>query len=92
MVSLPFDILLFEIVMRLNARSIDRYKCVCREWRHGLSSWEFVWLHLNYAENYPVIYYCYVIVILKLKYFLSTLFLLVQNYLPFMKAGNSMGG
>ncbi|MFS7935405.1 putative F-box-like domain superfamily protein [Helianthus anomalus] len=58
MVSLPFDILFFEILMRLNARSIDRCKCVCREWRHGLPSWEFVWLHLNYNENYLVIYYC----------------------------------
>ncbi|MFS7912068.1 putative F-box-like domain superfamily protein [Helianthus anomalus] len=47
MVSFPFDILLFGILLRLNARSIDRCKCACREWRHGLSLWVFVWLHLT---------------------------------------------
>ncbi|MFS7912067.1 putative F-box-like domain superfamily protein [Helianthus anomalus] len=92
MVSLPFDILLFDILMRLNANSIDRCKCVCREWRHRLSSWEFVWLYLNYAESYLLIYYCCVLVRLNLKNFLSTLFLLIRIYLPFMNAGNSMGG
>ncbi|MFS7902533.1 putative F-box domain-containing protein [Helianthus anomalus] len=47
---LPFDVILFEILIRLNERSIDLCRCVCREWRHGLSSWEFVWR--LYAENY----------------------------------------
>ncbi|MFS8022634.1 putative F-box domain-containing protein [Helianthus anomalus] len=52
-VSLPFDIILFEILMRLNDRSIDRCRCVCREWRHWLSSWEFVLRY--YSEKYLVI-------------------------------------
>ncbi|MFS7900798.1 putative F-box domain-containing protein [Helianthus anomalus] len=51
--SLTFDVILFEILLRLNDRSIDRCRCVCREWRHGLSLWEFVWRY--YSENYLVI-------------------------------------
>ncbi|MFS7968016.1 putative F-box domain-containing protein [Helianthus anomalus] len=47
---LPLDVILFEILIRLNDRSIDLCRCVCREWQHGLSSWEFVWRH--YSENY----------------------------------------
>ncbi|MFS7901341.1 putative F-box domain-containing protein [Helianthus anomalus] len=53
MVSLPLDIILFEILTRLKDRSIDCCRCVCREWRDGLSSWEFVWRH--YCRNYLVI-------------------------------------
>ncbi|MFS7928603.1 putative F-box domain-containing protein [Helianthus anomalus] len=52
MVYLPFEMVLFEILTRLNARSIDRYKCVCRQWRDGLSSFEFLFQHSTYVENY----------------------------------------
>ncbi|MFS7944133.1 putative F-box-like domain superfamily protein [Helianthus anomalus] len=52
MVYLSFDMVPFEILTKLNARSIDRYKCVCRQWRHGLSSFEFRLLHSTYVENY----------------------------------------
>ncbi|MFS8008767.1 putative F-box-like domain superfamily protein [Helianthus anomalus] len=74
MVYIPFDIILFEILMRLNARSIDQYKCVCGQWHEELSSWPFVWLHINYAEDYLVIYYSCLLLKFNLNYFLSTMF------------------
>ncbi|MFS7898196.1 putative F-box-like domain superfamily protein [Helianthus anomalus] len=46
MVYLPFDMIILEILTRLNARSIDRYKCVSREWRDGLSPFEFFFIIL----------------------------------------------
>ncbi|MFS7915307.1 putative F-box-like domain superfamily protein [Helianthus anomalus] len=52
MVYIPFDIILFEILIRLNGRSIDQYKCVCKQWNKGLSSWPFEWLYVNYAKVY----------------------------------------
>ncbi|MFS7996094.1 putative F-box-like domain superfamily protein [Helianthus anomalus] len=52
MVYIPFDIILFEILIRLNGRFIDQYKCVCKQWNEGLSSWPFEWLYVNYANAY----------------------------------------
>ncbi|MFS8003294.1 putative F-box-like domain superfamily protein [Helianthus anomalus] len=51
MVYLSFDMVLFEILTRLNARSTDRYKCVCRQWCDGLSSFEFLLLHSTYVRK-----------------------------------------
>ncbi|MFS7916690.1 putative F-box-like domain superfamily protein [Helianthus anomalus] len=56
MVYIPFDVILFEILIRLNGRDIEKYKCVCKQWNEGLSSWPFEWLHVNYGKKYAVIY------------------------------------
>ncbi|MFS8021851.1 putative F-box-like domain superfamily protein [Helianthus anomalus] len=66
MVYLPFDMVLLEILTRLIARSIDRYKCVCRQWRDGLSSFEFLLLHSTYVENYWVRFYVILFLIYSL--------------------------
>ncbi|MFS7913297.1 putative F-box-like domain superfamily protein [Helianthus anomalus] len=79
MVYIPFDIILFQILIRLNGRSIDQYKCVCRQWNEGLSSSPFMWLHVNYAEEYLVIYYSCLLLTFKFKLLLSTLFLFTSK-------------
>ncbi|MFS7940581.1 putative F-box-like domain superfamily protein [Helianthus anomalus] len=56
MVYIPIDIILFEILIRLSGRDIEQYKCVCKQWNEGLSSWPFKWLHVNYGKKYAVIY------------------------------------
>ncbi|MFS7967974.1 putative F-box-like domain superfamily protein [Helianthus anomalus] len=66
MVYIPFDIILFEILIRLNGRSIYQYKCVCKQWNEGLTSWSFEWLHVNYAKEYLVVYYSCLLLIFKI--------------------------
>ncbi|MFS7898429.1 putative F-box-like domain superfamily protein [Helianthus anomalus] len=51
MVYIPFDVILFEILIRLNGRDIEKYKCVCKQWNEGLSSWSFEWLHVNNGKK-----------------------------------------
>ncbi|MFS8017044.1 putative F-box-like domain superfamily protein [Helianthus anomalus] len=75
MVYIHFDIILFEILIRLNGRSIDQYKCVCKQWNEGLSSWSFEWLYVNYANAYLVIYYSFLLLNSNFKLLLLTLFL-----------------
>ncbi|MFS8023678.1 putative F-box domain-containing protein [Helianthus anomalus] len=66
MIYIPFDMLLFEILTKLNAISIHRFKCVSRKWQDGLSSFEFGLHHSIYVENYLVIYYFFLILTFKL--------------------------
>ncbi|MFS7932736.1 putative F-box-like domain superfamily protein [Helianthus anomalus] len=76
MVYIPFDIILFEILIRLNGRSIDQYKCVCGQWNEGLSSWPFMSLHVNYIEEYLVRYYSCLLLTFIFKLLVSTLLIL----------------
>ncbi|MFS8018979.1 putative F-box-like domain superfamily protein [Helianthus anomalus] len=66
MVYIPFDIILFEILIRLNVRYICQNKCVCKQWNEGLTSWPFEWLHVNYANECVVLYYSCFFLIFKI--------------------------
>ena len=48
---LPDDILLFQILPRLPARSFGRFKCVCKQWRSFLTTPMFTKMHLHHVNN-----------------------------------------
>ncbi|XP_024961208.1 F-box/kelch-repeat protein At3g06240-like [Cynara cardunculus var. scolymus] len=48
---LPDDILLFQILPRLPARSIGRSMCVCKQWHSFLTTPVFTKMHLHHVNN-----------------------------------------
>ncbi|MFS8020376.1 putative F-box domain-containing protein [Helianthus anomalus] len=52
MVDLPFHLILFQILIRIDTKSIHRFKLVSKQWRDGLSSREFAFKRGCYVEVY----------------------------------------
>ncbi|MFS7913056.1 putative F-box-like domain superfamily protein [Helianthus anomalus] len=52
MVELAFHLILFRILIKIDTKSIHHFKLVCKEWRDGLSSKEFVEQRGSYVEDY----------------------------------------
>ncbi|PIA63638.1 hypothetical protein AQUCO_00201170v1 [Aquilegia coerulea] len=48
-VSLPHEIIVVEILSRLPAKSLLRFKCVCKAWRSLVSDSKFIQMHLSRA-------------------------------------------
>ncbi|KAJ9554897.1 hypothetical protein OSB04_009511 [Centaurea solstitialis] len=49
--ELPPEILLFQILPRLPAKSLLRFKCVCKQWRSFLTTSIFTKMQLHYATT-----------------------------------------
>ncbi|MFS8008766.1 putative F-box domain-containing protein [Helianthus anomalus] len=52
MVDLPFELILFQILIKIDTKSIHRFKLVSKQWRDGLSSSEFALKRGCYVEDY----------------------------------------
>ena len=50
-ILLDDDILLFQILPRMRARSLGRFKCVCKQWRSFLTTPMFTKMHLEHVNN-----------------------------------------
>lgn len=50
--SLPDDLIL-EILSRLPAKSVVRFKCVCKGWLVMISSRRFADVHLEFSKSWP---------------------------------------
>ncbi|MFS7903850.1 putative F-box-like domain superfamily protein [Helianthus anomalus] len=51
MVELPFHLIVFQILIKIDTKSIHRFKLVSKLWRDGLSSREFAF-KCDYVEDY----------------------------------------
>ncbi|KAJ0735579.1 putative F-box domain-containing protein [Helianthus annuus] len=52
MVQLPFHLILFQILIKIDTKSIHRFKLVSKQWRDGLSFPEFAFKRRCYVEDY----------------------------------------
>ncbi|MFS7915306.1 putative F-box domain-containing protein [Helianthus anomalus] len=52
LVDLPFELILFQILIKIDTKSIHRFKLVSKLWRDGLSSSEFSLKRGCYVEDY----------------------------------------
>ncbi|MFS8002862.1 putative F-box-like domain superfamily protein [Helianthus anomalus] len=52
MVELPFHLILFQILIKIDTKSIHRFKLVSKQWCDGLSSPEFAFKRGCYVEDY----------------------------------------
>ncbi|MFS7949818.1 putative F-box domain-containing protein [Helianthus anomalus] len=55
MVELPFHMILFHILIKINTKSIHRFKSVSKQWRDGLSSSEFPFKRGCYVDDYLIL-------------------------------------
>ncbi|MFS7960493.1 putative F-box domain-containing protein [Helianthus anomalus] len=56
MVELSFHLILFHILIKIDTKSIHRFKSVSKQWRDGLSSSGFAFKHGCYVEDYLVLF------------------------------------
>ncbi|MFS7932137.1 putative F-box domain-containing protein [Helianthus anomalus] len=52
---LPYDVIQSEVLPRLPAKSIGRFRCVCKAWNSFLSTPDFARMHLRYQTNYKLL-------------------------------------
>ncbi|MFS8022676.1 putative F-box domain-containing protein [Helianthus anomalus] len=71
MIELPFHLILFKILIKIDTKSIHRFKLVSKQWLDGLSSPEFVFKRGCYVEDYLVMF----IVLYYLQYNTISLFI-----------------
>uniref|UniRef100_A0ACD5XGJ2 Uncharacterized protein n=1 Tax=Avena sativa TaxID=4498 RepID=A0ACD5XGJ2_AVESA len=55
LLGLPDEIVIWEILVRLNPKSILRCRAVCRAWRHATSTRSFLLAHHGRQPNLPII-------------------------------------
>ncbi|KAJ0817283.1 putative F-box domain-containing protein [Helianthus annuus] len=53
--QLPYEIIQSEVLPRLPAKSIGRFRCVCKAWNSFLSTPEFAQMHLPYQTNHKLL-------------------------------------
>ncbi|KAF9616206.1 hypothetical protein IFM89_028982 [Coptis chinensis] len=52
-VSLPHDIIFQEILIRVSAKTLPRFKCVCKHWNTSISNTWFVNAHVLRSRSLP---------------------------------------
>ncbi|MFS7991357.1 putative F-box-like domain superfamily protein [Helianthus anomalus] len=52
---LPYEVLQSEVLPRLPAKSIGRFRCVCKASYSFLSTPDFARMHLRYQTNYKLL-------------------------------------
>ncbi|MFS7943828.1 hypothetical protein Hanom_Chr06g00504791 [Helianthus anomalus] len=52
MVELPFHLILFHTLIKIDMKSIHHFKSVSKQWRDGLSSSKFAFKRGCYVEDY----------------------------------------
>ncbi|MFS7932155.1 putative F-box domain, galactose oxidase/kelch, beta-propeller, F-box associated interaction [Helianthus anomalus] len=53
--QLPYEVLQSEVLPRLPAKSIGRFRCVCKAWNSFLSTPDFARMHLRYQTNHKLL-------------------------------------
>jgi F-box interacting protein len=52
-ITIPDDILVYEVLVRLHVKSLARFRCVCRSWRAGIADPAFVRRHRELSRAKP---------------------------------------